>query len=144
MFLLTCLLRGMTKLLFNYHSFDLVSTHMPLARHDMIERQTLNELFVSTHMPLARHDIPEYNIYRYEHQFLLTCLLRGMTSSAADQLRTDQFLLTCLLRGMTPNGNSFRRNSGVSTHMPLARHDDDSIIYTNDALSFYSHASCEA
>ena len=34
-FLLTCLLRGMTKLLFNYHSFDLVSTHMPLARHDI-------------------------------------------------------------------------------------------------------------
>ena len=76
-FLLTCLLRGMTALVILYNLTKSISTHMPLARHD-----------------LAILNI----IYRFF----------------------------------------------ISTHMPLARHDDDSIIYTNDALNFYSHASCEA
>ena len=33
--------------------------------------------------------------------FLLTCLLRGMTSVTIDKMNTIEFLLTCLLRGMT-------------------------------------------
>ena len=56
LFLLTCLLRGMTPLLsVRYQSWQ-VSTHMPLARHDM--DFFVSKVFhgVSTHMPLARHD----------------------------------------------------------------------------------------
>ena len=35
-----------------------VSTHMPLARHDIIPGVIFTQTGVSTHMPLARHDIP--------------------------------------------------------------------------------------
>ena len=33
-----------------------VSTHMPLARHDAADSVAGREPIVSTHMPLARHD----------------------------------------------------------------------------------------
>ena len=79
MFLLTCLLRGMTSQVnaqwdevnvsthmplarhdcefYVYTARAAVSTHMPLARHDRIERKIGVQNFrVSTHMPLARHD----------------------------------------------------------------------------------------
>ncbi len=59
------------------------------------------ELKVSTHMPLARHDE------------------RGSWSEE----RQEQFLLTCLLRGMTRNRWIWEHGTSVSTHMPLARHD---------------------
>ncbi len=56
LFLLTCLLRGMTGGVVYLKPSPLVSTHMPLARHD-IARWRLNiKCWVSTHMPLARHD----------------------------------------------------------------------------------------
>ena len=35
---------------------EIVSTHMPLARHDYCSYLSPNILYVSTHMPLARHD----------------------------------------------------------------------------------------
>ena len=41
-----------------FASSILVSTYMPLARHDGIENAYRRELDVSTHMPLARHDLP--------------------------------------------------------------------------------------
>ena len=34
-----------------------VSTHMPLARHDLTGKESDNLTEVSTHMPLARHDV---------------------------------------------------------------------------------------
>ena len=60
---------------------SVVSTHMPLARHDDAAPAFLNMLAVSTHMPLARHDVTwllDFVIW----EFLLTCLLRGMTTLA--------------------------------------------------------------
>ena len=36
----------------------IVSTHMPLARHDAYIRKDGAKFVVSTHMPLARHDFP--------------------------------------------------------------------------------------
>ena len=33
-----------------------VSTHMPLARHDVVSENVIRSPTVSTHMPLARHD----------------------------------------------------------------------------------------
>ena len=79
---------------------------------------------VSTHMPLARHDV-DTRRYRYTiEKFLLTCLLRGMTRLEGNRYVHFQFLLTCLLRGMTQVGYSAAAHAKVSTHMPLARHDE--------------------
>ena len=77
-FLLTCLLRGMTFTFCLYHCLGCVSTHMPLARHDIAK----------THLHAPR-------------AFLLTCLLRGMTVYTHTTRERHKFLLTCLLRGMT-------------------------------------------
>ena len=55
-FLLTCLLRGMTRWRLSWDARSFVSTHMPLARHDQRFKDEIYFLNVSTHMPLARHD----------------------------------------------------------------------------------------
>ncbi len=60
-------------------------------------------LDISTHMPLARHD------------YVQQCADAGLL----------QFLLTCLLRGMTFSPLLFLKSIEISTHMPLARHDED-------------------
>ena len=61
-FLLTCLLRGMTNILPDLQHCNVISTHMPLARHDY-DLLNLNVLYqISTHMPLARHDVPARRI----------------------------------------------------------------------------------
>ena len=121
---------------------------------------------VSTHMPLARHDKSMERSGGYI-QFLLTCLLRGMTLGVMDgyifpKVSTHMplarhdlywdllareilaFLLTCLLRGMTVIRGKNAVNIIVSTHMPLARHDKilSSVFFI--LYRFYSHASCEA
>ena len=56
-FLLTCLLRGMTQVVtILFLSCD-ISTHMPLARHDIFSPILhFDKMKISTHMPLARHD----------------------------------------------------------------------------------------
>ena len=76
---------------------------------------------VSTHMPLARHD-GGLGGSGDALRFLLTCLLRGMTSVRSVEKPIPKFLLTCLLRGMTLK--NFQHLYGLQ--------------------SFYSHASCEA
>ena len=55
-FLLTYLLRGMTNVGVCIPSVTVVSTHMPLARHDEMFMTAFEDLDVSTHMPLTRHD----------------------------------------------------------------------------------------
>ena len=46
-----------------------------------------------------------------------------MTEKVRLTLVEMKFLLTCLLRGMTEGSREERTVKGVSTHMPLARHD---------------------
>ena len=87
----------------------LVSTHMPLARHDHSYHIHYTQCFVSTHMPLARHDVRGFRGVREKFQFLLTCLLRGMTVLSLLFCACCTFLLTCLLRGMTRSGHRRRR-----------------------------------
>ena len=99
-FLLTCLLRGMTRRTQTLAHIRNVSTHMPLARHDLEAMLEDCKRRVSTHMPLARHDFSSY-ILRLLFEFLLTCLLRGMTRLSGRLPSRTEFLLTCLLRGMT-------------------------------------------
>ena len=78
-FLLTCLLRGMTSLPLMKLSAWHISTHMPLARHDLCTIWTTLASVISTHMPLARHDGNRNLFAKTINWFLLTCLLRGMT-----------------------------------------------------------------
>ena len=108
--------------MFDENGYPVVSTHMPLTRHDVVFTAAYISREVSTHMPLTRHDKKGIINGCYQLMFLLTCLLRGMTFSDFD----------------------FERNVVVSTHMPLARHD---LLYSeslNTRRCFYSHASCEA
>ena len=143
-FLLTCLLRGMTRHFAPILQGLKISTHMPLARHDSHAQYTDWDDRISTHMPLARHDSQE----RYLNtggKFLLTCLLRGMTAVMSSHIMLSTFLLTCLLRGMTKPLCHCQSHleflltcllrgmtifpllsvsvGAISTHMPLARHD---------------------
>ena len=121
-FLLTCLLRGMTmnqpkKRIGRTFLLTCLSRGMT-----NINREIPEYTFVSTHMPLARHDV----LLLCQLQcgaFLLTCLLRGMTISGSTGNNGRWFLLTCLLRGMTPSAGFSETRPDVSTHMPLARHD---------------------
>ena len=53
---------------------------MPLARHDTKKTQYKQMYVVSTHMPLARHDVTGKG-HATDDLFLLTCLLRGMTKN---------------------------------------------------------------
>ena len=46
----------MTIVLLSVVYSPIVSTHMPLARHDFIGDESRVTANVSTHMPLARHD----------------------------------------------------------------------------------------
>ena len=46
-----------------------------------------------------------------------------MTGGLYHFFRKRQFLLTCLLRGMTEIVKKLKAGLKVSTHMPLARHD---------------------
>ena len=72
-------------------------------------------------MPLARHDKEKIHI-----------------------LNLIEFLLTCLLRGMTVSEDVWNGIRWVSTHMPLARHDKPDSNFWHLHNRFYSHASCEA
>ena len=51
----------------------------------------------------------------------------------------DEFLLTCLLRGMTPGGPRNPAAVTVSTHMPLARHDTNTKGTHTDTLDVSTH-----
>ena len=74
---------------------------MPLARHDAADPKYMMYMDISTHMPLARHDVLMQLQFLFLWKFLLTCLLRGMTRQEPLLVAGNKFLLTCLLRGMT-------------------------------------------
>ena len=48
----------------------------------------------------------------------------------------SKFLLTCLLRGMTTELCQLPERHRISTHMPLARHDDDYPGRMSDIMPF--------
>ena len=55
--------------------------------------------------------------------FLLTRLLRGVTTSGSRAFTAGRFLLTRLLRGVTVPIVRIARQLNISTHTPLARRD---------------------
>ena len=89
MFLLTCLLRGMT---FDYRAIGMcifVSTHMPLARHDLKRLRLHSPRKVSTHMPLARHD--EYFGRSQGQSILVSTHMPLARHDISDVVRVSQF-----------------------------------------------------
>ena len=96
---------------------------MPLARHDLAiaARPSFSLEFLLT--CLLRGMTRRSERKQRRDKFLLTCLLRGMTGTVERYAREHQFLLTCLLRGMTSSLSRHICPKPVSTHMPLARHD---------------------
>ena len=166
MFLLTCLLRGMTISPLLNHFYPAVSTHMPLARHDLKQCDQVKRHTEFLLTCLLRGMTVAGFAANITSGFLLTCLLRGMTRRIENMLgasivsthmplaRHDyfprlslcpfQFLLTCLLRGMTHSTLYIFVSFSVSTHMPLARHDRQIFGIVELHHRFYSHASCEA
>ena len=100
---------------------------------------------ISTHMPLARHDGCCSHSFGGSHGFLLTCLLRGMTVidkpdcaypfNFYSHASCEAWLILLAERIRLPV---------ISTHMPLARHDEVYCHISASMPNFYSHASCEA
>ena len=143
-FLLTRLLRGVTRRLNFLLLLENISTHTPLARRDNISPRTgsmLNgflltrllrgvtfaSLFpnipakISTHTPLARRDS-----FRW---FYSLCLIISTHTPLA---RRDLFCIGPV------------RRWNISTHTPLARRDYFFLFGVLGLGNFYSHASCEA
>ena len=84
---------------------------------------SLSKTVVSTHMPLARHDPVRGILVLQKPRFLLTCLLRGMTGC-----RCHLFFSRAVSTHMPLARHDGCTHAGidemfVSTHMPLARHD---------------------
>ena len=88
---------------------------------------------------LLRGMTENLDVVSYPFSFLLTCLLRGMTMKSLSLTSVDGFLLTCLLRGMTSYYVFHGSTSGISTHMPLARHDMYDHIGTNGEIKISTH-----
>ncbi len=80
-------------------------------------------LDISTHMPLARHDKNVLRNLEYQCQFLLTCLLRGMTSFLTVPAFHFSISTHMPLARHDPCCGCTKGLCGISTHMPLARHD---------------------
>ena len=122
LFLLTCLLRGMTLYSCRVTYLSSISTHMPLARHDDMKHCYYTGLPISTHMPLARHD------GFFELKFLFKIISTHMPLARHDE----------------NGGTLLGQPQTISTHMPLARHDRMVLCIFQRYWYFYSHASCEA
>ena len=145
---------------------SVISTHTPHARRDRNAKKTRAAEMISTHTPHARRDRSHRNPAQRCGQFLLTRLMRGVTTAAADRLKkhkisthtpparrdlpptsrplTSQFLLTRLMRGVTAPHRALAVDIIISTHTPHARRDYVNGRGTIRGYNFYSHASCEA
>ena len=121
-FLLTCLLRGMTFRMFPPTIRRWISTHMPLARHDQNQQALCNILthFYSHASCEAWHERDEFTNYFANFYSHASCEAWHLSRHHAS------FFLQ------------------ISTHMPLARHDHPWITRIQTRTHFYSHASCEA
>ena len=77
---------------------------------------------ISTHTPHARRDITSRKNCADE-KFLLTRLMRGVTSQVLGENIMKKFLLTRLMRGVTPTTPKSKPSWSISTHTPHARRD---------------------
>ena len=133
----------MTANLINRSGSSRISTHMPLARHDMVSGILIRAQKISTHMPLARHDI--LYIETKKTFWISTHMPLARHDCIENDVEEDNIISTHmpLARHDTPPLKSIVKTV-ISTHMPLARHDSYDIHYQLREADFYSHASCEA
>ena len=165
-FLLTCLLRGMTASVGLSTAQNMISTHMPLARHDISMFPVLDLLYyfyshASCEAWPMRTDTAPLHFHFYSHasceawqipslnrvyfvDFYSHASCEAWLKKWRHIIKNARFLLTCLLRGMTNIPTIIIEMTWISTHMPLARHDMSYPVYYDLEQNFYSHASCEA
>ncbi len=67
-----------------------------------------------------------------------------MTITTIDEILNVQVSTHMPLARHDDGENEKNIETEVSTHMPLARHDHIAQFVTTTKFSFYSHASCEA
>ena len=121
-FLLTRLMRGVTPSCRLLPPFDDFYSHASCEAWQMAGDLQFTLWNISTHTPHARRDHLLVCFVHLLNPFLLTRLMRGVTSSRHSYSYIISFLLTRLMRGVTP-----------VTALSAPKAED-----------FYSHASCEA
>ena len=97
---------------------------MPLARHDWRYRRSNcpGDNFYSHASCEAWHDASEISVQQVNFYSHASC--EAWPNICRAYITLSQFLLTCLLRGMTCRELWSEPRLNISTHMPLARHDD--------------------
>ena len=93
---------------------------------------------ISTHMPLARHDRKDCILSHSLYHFYSHASCEAWLSLLVLKETTEVFLLTCLLRGMTTEEVDNSKMFMISTHMPLARHDCYILCYVVILLTKYT------
>ena len=98
---------------------------------------------VSTHMPLARHDVDFSSMSYVSQSFYSHASCETWLRKRPDRLRYSRFLLTCLLRDMTASAD-FKTSSfsGFYSHASCETWLLRSLSFPLRTC-FYSHASCE-
>ena len=100
-FLLTRLIRGVTSNCSSLAIFRNISTHTRHTRLDYNACKNKNTLCISTHTPHTRRDYRVCKKNKKRIKFLLTRLIRGVTSLKNLISGSLAFLLTRLIRGVT-------------------------------------------
>ena len=145
LFLLTCLLRGMTnsvikQILFCWFLLTCLLRGMTAQGW---AKAFYNSSFYSHASCEAWHVHFRNHGNRY-NRFYSHASCEAWLMSTHNTKLFLAFLLTCLLRGMTVLIRKICIGCLVSTHMPLARHDRFASGRYVPFHGFYSHASCEA
>ena len=99
---------------------------------------------ISTHMPLARHDGQTALLSRCKNHFYSHASCEAWRNINLINLFAGHFYSHASCEAWRRKGAAAGREIQISTHMPLARHDIEWILGFIFGLYFYSHASCEA
>ena len=166
-FLLTRLMRGVTRALPSFCDLMLISTHTPHARRDGKQRRlwadwdkflltrlmrgvTWKIYIVPTMWGFLLTRLMRGVTFFYlvlcpdSIKFLLTRLMRGVTSPPCRKNQRRQFLLTRLMRGVTHQRARIRRNNWFLLTRLMRGVTENGENMTYQDWNFYSHASCEA
>ena len=137
-------MRGVTALL-SLKLWQLpISTHTPHARRDILRIIFPVGVMISTHTPHARRDNGWSGSGKTPDISTHTPHARRDGRFADIVAPAEKFLLTRLMRGVTTAYGRAASEDIISTHTPHARR-DIAISHVDDKYSdFYSHASCEA
>ena len=122
-FLLTCLLRGMTKSRRRWAYLESFYSHASCEAWHITAVPDYVSFSFYSHASCEAWLYPWYPFGQWG-KFLLTCLLRGMTAAVyvRDSIGEVSTHMPLARHDQQPRGKGCA-GKGVSTHMPLARHD---------------------